>query len=95
MARKFKFHQVLVDHRIYDMLNKKRLKDMDGEIHPLKMNAYCENILWDYARGKLIRQLQHAGQKLTVDAHGEMLAATPPSLGEDEEDQSNRKHGRK
>jgi len=56
MARKNPFTRVMVDRRIYAAVAKVRELENAGQIRTASLNAYCEQILWDYAQGNLVRR---------------------------------------
>lgn len=75
MARKEPFKRISVADRIYEAVDKRRREDYSKEFRPLAMNAYCEKILWDFARGELILKSQLDRRQTTI----------PVFRGEDEE----------
>ena len=97
MPRKEPFKTIMISLRIYEAVNRRRFEENKDEFRPLKMNPFCEKILWDYAQGKFSRAESAEGgyQSHTVGARGEPVEArsepeqeSPPAL-------AGRKHAHK
>lgn len=67
------FHNVRIAKRIYEALEPLRKEYSKGTFKEVSMNGFCEQILWDYAQGRLIRREQSVGSRLSVDAQGEFV----------------------
>lgn len=55
MARKEPYSLVKVNRKIYDALKKRLVGDNSGHFKLPSMNAYIEQILWDYVQGNLAK----------------------------------------
>jgi len=53
MARKEPFRTINVRRKILEALEPLRLKESAVELREWSVNAFCERILWDYAKGKI------------------------------------------
>lgn len=71
MARIEPFRTIAVRRRILDTLEPMRRKEASTRLRRYSVNEFCEDILWDYAQGKLVK----AGETVTelVNPTAEML----------------------
>lgn len=77
MVRKDPYKRISVADRIYEVLERKRQQEYAGAFRIPPMNAYCEQVLWDYALGKIGYLGKDVTEQMNAFARGELPKPAP------------------